>query len=148
MAIGLKAGDVMSTGAATVRPDASLAEAARILVEHRISGLPVIGEQGDLVGILTERDFLTEKDGSRPRWLDMLLSGTASQTAAGELQNRSVKDIMSKNPFTVDVDAPVEKIFDVMESRGIKRLPVLHDGKVVGIVSRADLLRVILQKAG
>jgi CBS domain-containing protein len=67
MEIGLTAGAVMTTGAATVRPAASLSEAARVMIEHRISGLPVLSEDGELVGVITERDFLKRQDGTRQR---------------------------------------------------------------------------------
>ena len=67
----MNAGDVMTTGAATVRPDKSLAEAGRILVEHRISGLPVVDADGRLVGVVTEHHFLRQDNGERPRWLEL-----------------------------------------------------------------------------
>lgn len=74
----MKAGDVMTTGAATVSPDTPLADAGRIMLEHRISGLPVTDEKGTLIGILTERDFLRAENGTRIRWMDVLLDETRS----------------------------------------------------------------------
>jgi CBS domain-containing protein len=147
MGIGLKAGAVMTTGAATVRPAASLSEAARVMIEHRISGLPVLSEEGELVGLITERDFLRQEDGTRPRWLDVILNDAAVSVTACELQNRRVRDVMSRNPLTVEADAPVEAVLEIMERHNVKRLPVLRSGKVVGIISRADILRAIMRKA-
>src|SRR3546814_128794 len=85
----MKVADVMTNGAATVRPDASLAEAARIMVEHGISGLPVVDESGRLVGILTEGDFLRRADQDRPRWISVLLSDSdaRSEEHTSELQS-------------------------------------------------------------
>lgn len=147
MKVGLKVGAVMTTGAATVRPAASLSEAARVMIEHRISGLPVLSEDGELVGVVTERDFLKQEDGTRPRWLDVILNDAAVSTTARELQNRRVEDVMSRNLLTVEVETPVETVLEMMERHNVKRLPVLRSGKVVGIISRADVLRAIMRKA-
>jgi CBS domain-containing protein len=144
----MKAGDVMTTGAATVRPDASLGEAARIMLEHRISGLPVVDADGKLIGVITERDFLRRDDGERPRWIGVLLSEASGQITARELHDRRVEDAMSKDPVSVGVEAPVDEIIDLMERHGVKRIPVVADGHVVGIVSRANLLLALMRKAG
>jgi CBS domain-containing protein len=142
----MKAGEVMTPGAATVRPDATLAEAARIMLEHRISGLPVVDADGTLVGIITERDFLRCEDGERPRWIDILLSARARITAS-ELHRRRVAEVMSKEPIFIGVEAPVEDIVELMERYVVKRLPVVANGRVVGIVSRANLLLALARKA-
>lgn len=147
MARGKKASDVMTMGAATVRPDATLTEAARLLIDHRISGLPVVSKEGELVGIVTEHDFLRRDDGARPRWLDVLLSDASGQINA-ELLSRKVEDVMSRNPITVEVETPVEAVLELMERRKVKRLPVVSNGIVVGIVSRADLLHAIMWELG
>ena len=147
MGIGMKAGDVMTTGAATVRPDASLAEAARLMIEHHISGLPVVSGDGKLVGLVTEHDFLRRENGERPRWLGVLLNDAAAQITAHELHDRRVDDVMWKNPLTVEVETPVESMVEMMEHHNVKRLPVVRQGEVVGIVSRADLLQALLRKA-
>lgn len=142
----MKAGKVMTTGAATVRPDASLAEAARILIEHRISGLPVVNASGKLVGIVTEHDFLRKENGSRPRWLDVLLTEDAGQVAR-ELHDRRVEDVMSKNPVSVGVETPVKDLLELMQRHRVKRIPVVSNDKVVGIVSRANLLLALSRRA-
>jgi CBS domain-containing protein len=143
----MKAGDVMTTGAATVRPDASLADAARILIEHRISGLPVVDAVGRLVGILTEQDFLRQEDGARPRWLDVLLREDEKHATLHQLRSRRVADVMSRQPISVGVETPVDHLLDLMEHHGIKRLPVVQDGSVVGIVSRSNLLEAMVREA-
>jgi CBS domain-containing protein len=140
----MKAGDVMTVGAATVRPDASLAQAAKLMIEHRISGLPVVNVDGNLIGIVTEHDFLRQHDGTRPRWLDVLLADAGGQIAARELHDRRVANVMSRGPISVHVDTPIEEAAELMHRHRVKRLPVLADGKVVGIVSRANLLDALL----
>lgn len=142
----MKVGHVMTTGAATIRPDASLAEAARLMVEHRISGLPVVDGSGHLVGVLTEGDFLRRADGDRPRWISVLLSEDA-QITAEQLHGRRVEEAMSRNPISVGAEASVDEVVELMERNGIKRVPVVADGKVIGIVSRANLLLALMRRA-
>jgi CBS domain-containing protein len=140
----MKAGDLMTTGAARIRPDASLAEAVRLMVEHRISGLPVVDAQDKLVGIITEGDFLRPDEGRLPHVLDILAGGASS--AAGDLRSRRVEEIMTRDPITVAVGTPLEEIVALMNRHKVKRLPVLTQGKVVGIVSRANLLLALLRR--
>jgi CBS domain-containing protein len=145
--MAVKAGDLMTTGAATVGPDASLAEAARIMIENRISGLPVVDADGELIGMVTEHDFLRRESGHRPRWLDLLLSDSAEELTARALRDRRVEEVMSTNPVYVGAESPVEVVFQLMEGNGVKRVPVVSKGKVIGVVSRADLLRAMMRKA-
>src|SRR5262249_23247039 len=112
--------------ARAARPDASLAEAARILIEHRISGLPVVNASGKLVGIVTEHDFLRKENGSRPRWLDVLLTEDAGQIAARELHDRRVEDVMSRNPVSVGVETPVKERLELMQRHRVKRIPAIR----------------------
>jgi len=140
----MKAGDVMTTGAATVKPSASLAEAARLMVEHRISGLPVVDEGGKLVGIVSEGDFLRRKGGDRMRWIEAFLD---SGSGAGDLSRRRVEGIMSKDPVSAGVETPLTEVVDMMERHNVKRVPIVDNGRVVGIVSRANLLLALLRKA-
>jgi CBS domain-containing protein len=142
----MKAGDVMTTGAATVRPDTTLAEAARIMLDNRISGLPVVDAAGQLVGILTERDFLRRGTGDTARWLDVILNEASGQVTADQLHDRRVEDVMSKNAIAVGVETPVSEITELMEHHGVRRLPIVANGKVVGIVSVTDLLLALMRK--
>lgn len=143
----MKVGDVMSLGAATVRPEASLAEAARTMIEHRISGLPVVDGEGKLVGVVTEGDFLRQENGGRPRWIESLLNDAGGEGAARDLEARRVEELMSREVSTVGAEAPIGEVVELMERRKIKRLPVVADGKVIGIVSRANLLLALLRGA-
>lgn len=140
----MKAGDVMTMGAATVKPSATLAEAARLMIEHRISGLPVVAEGGQLVGIISEGDFLRRKEGERMQWTEAFLSDGNN---IGDLSSRRVEDIMSKDPTSAGVKTPLAEIVDAMERHNVKRLPIVDNGRVVGIVSRANLLLALPRRA-
>jgi CBS domain-containing protein len=139
----MKAGDVMTTGAATIRPDASLTDAARVMVEHHISGLPVVDRQERLVGIITEGDFLWPEQ--KPRLVGLLAEGAAK--VASELNSRRVEDIMTRDPIAIGPETPLEQAVELMNHHNVKRLPVVAQGKVVGILSRANLMLALLRKA-
>jgi CBS domain-containing protein len=143
----MKAGDVMTLGAATVRPDASLAEAARLILEHRISGLPVVDDGGALVGIVTERDLLHGQEGKRPRWVELL---NGPQAAAGDAKPNlgRVDEVMTANVVAVDPGTPIAAVLELLDRRKIRRVPVVAEGKVVGIVSIANLLLALTRRAG
>jgi CBS domain-containing protein len=140
----MKAGDLMTTGAARIRPDAPLADAVRLMVEHRISGLPVVDAGDKLVGIITEGDFLRPDDGNMPHVLDILAGGAT--TVAGDLRSRRVEELMTRDPVAIAVETPLEEVVALMNRHKVKRLPVLTQGKVVGIVSRANLLLALLRR--
>jgi CBS domain-containing protein len=142
----MKAGDVMTTGAATIRPDASLAEAARIMLQHRISGLPVVDAAGKLVGVITERDFLRRGKDDTRRWLDALLGEASGQNTADQLNDRRVADVMSTDPITVGVETSVSEVTELMERHNVRRIPVIANDKVAGIVSVTDLLLALMRK--
>jgi CBS domain-containing protein len=117
------------------------------MVEHRISGLPVVDASGRLVGVVTEGDFLRRTDRDRPRWISVLLSDAGAQITAKQLHERRVEEAMSRNPVSVSVEASVEEVLQLLERHGIKRIPVVADGKVIGIVSRANLLLAATRRA-
>ncbi len=141
----MNAADVMTTGAATVRPDTPLAEAARLMIEHNISGLPVVDGQDRLVGIITEGDFLRPKAGRKPRLLELLASD--GKHAAGELASHHVEELMTRDPVAIAVDTPIDEIVELMNRHNVKRLPVATQKKVVGIVSRGNLLHALVRKS-
>jgi CBS domain-containing protein len=141
----MKAADVMTTGAATVHADAALAEAARLMVEHRISGLPVVDGHDKLVGVITENDFLRAEQGGEPLLLELLADGGTK--AAGVLSSRRVAELMSREPVTIGVDTPIQEIVALMTRHNIRRLPVVTERRVVGIVSRANLLLALLRRS-
>jgi CBS domain-containing protein len=143
----MNAGDVMTRRVISISPDASIWETACLMLQNNISGVPVIDAKGNLVGIVTERDCLrrveTGTERRRPRWLEFLRS---SGQLAGEYvhaHGRRVAEVMTPDVLAVTEGTSLEQIVHLMESRRIKRVPVLRGSEVVGIVSRANLLRAL-----
>ena len=147
----MKARDVMTWGLISVEPDASVERAAVLMLQHRVSGLPVIDGKGTLVGIVTEGDFLRRGEigtqRRRPRWLEFVIGPGRIATEYVRASGRRVSEIMTPNPHTVTPDVPLGEIVSVMERYRIKRVPVVEDGKVVGIVSRANLMHALASLA-
>ena len=115
--------DIMTRKVYTIRSDASAQEAAQLLDQHRISGLPVVDEGSDIIGIVTEADIISKVDKEGLR----------------------VSDIMSTEVISVNEETPASEIALLLTERKIKRVPVVQDGKLVGIVSRADIVHAVAQ---
>jgi CBS domain-containing protein len=143
----MKASDVMSRNIVSIGRDAVIAEAIRLMLDNRISGLPVIDTAGRLVGILTEGDLLrrseTGTEWHRPRWLEILMGPGRLAGEYVRTHGRKVDEIMTRDLVSVTPDTPLDEIVALMERRRIKRVPVLDGDTPVGIVSRADLLRAL-----
>lgn len=143
----MKASDIMTTGVIAVAPDASVQETAQALLRNRVSGVPVIDSGGKLVGIVSENDLMRRVESGTERrhsgWLEIF---TSKQTLADDFvksHSRKVSDVMSREVVTVGPDMPVAQVAELLERKGIKRVPVVEGGKVVGIVSRANLLQAL-----
>ncbi len=143
----MKAKDVMAVDVVSVSPDHSVRHAARIMLDHRISGLPVIDDDGRLVGIVTEGDLMrrSELGAQALPPVDRQFS-TEENNAGAYVKSHSwkVADVMTIDPVNVEEEAPLSRIAALMTERGIKRIPVMAGQHLVGIVSRADLLRVLM----
>ena len=141
----MNASDVMTRNVLSVRPEATIAEAIRLMLDNRISGLPVLDETGRLVGILTEGDLLrrgeTRTERHRPRWLEILMGPGRLAEEYVRTHGRRIAEVMTRDPVGVSPDTPLEEIVALMERHRIKRVPVLDGDVPVGILSRADLLR-------
>jgi CBS domain-containing protein len=141
----MNASDVMTRNVLSVRPEATIAEAIRLMLDNRISGLPVLDETGRLVGILTEGDLLrrgeTGTERHRPRWLEILMGPGRLAEEYVRTHGRRIAEVMTRDPVGVSPDTPLEEIVALMERHRIKRVPVLDGDVPVGILSRADLLR-------
>jgi len=143
----MKARDIMSTKVVTVSPSTSVRDIAGLMVEKHVSGLPVLNDNGTLVGMVSEGDLLrrpeigTQKH--RRRWVSFF-SGVDSQ-AREFTKSHALRagDVMTEQVIHVSEETPLGDVVGLMEKHNIKRLPVLSDGKLVGIVSRADLLRAL-----
>jgi CBS domain-containing protein len=143
----MNASDVMTRDVVSVGPDSSVLEAVRLMLQHKISGLPVVDRSGALVGIVTEGDFLrraeTGTQRKRSRWIEFLVGPGKLADDYVHTSGRKVDEVMTREVQTVSEDAPLKKIVHLMERHRIKRVPVLRGGQVVGIVTRANLLRAV-----
>ena len=146
------AGDLMTRDVAVVHPETSLLEAVKLMARRRISGVPVVDDTGTIVGVLSEGDLVRWHEGyseKQARWLDMLAEGFHLAPAFVDgirEQGRKVKSVMSAAPVTVTEDVLARDVAHLMYSKSIKRVPVLRDGKLVGIVARSDLVRALAEK--
>ncbi len=147
----MKARDVMTWSVISVEAEAPVTRAARLMLQNRISGLPVVDAKGSLVGIVTEGDFLRRSEigtqRRRPRWLEFLIGPGRLATEYVQASGRKVAEIMTPDPYTITGDTPLEEVVRLMEKHRIKRLPVVEDGKLIGIVSRANLMRAVASLA-
>jgi len=147
----MNASDIMTPDVISADPDATVLQAARYMLQHHISGLPVIDKTGKLVGILSEGDFLrrreTRTDRRPSRWLEFLMGPGKMAAEYTHTHGSKVSEVMTTEVHTVNEDTPLEKIVELMEKRRIKRLPVLHGSKVVGIVTRSNLMHAMVSLA-
>ena len=143
----MQAKDVMTSPVVSVTPDATVLQAVRMMLQRRISGLPVIDKDARLVGVVTEGDLLrrveTGTQQRQPRWLEFLLGPGRLADEYTRTHGRKVMDVMTGDPLTVTEDAALEEIVKLMEKRQIKRVPVLRGKQVIGIVTRANLLHAL-----
>jgi len=147
----MRAHQIMTRSVATVAPDATILEAANIMLRQHVSGLPVVDAAGKMVGIVSEGDFIRRSEigtqRKRGRWLKFLLGTGGAATDYVHEYGRKISDVMTSEPLTVTEDATLEEIVNVMETNSVKRLPVMKGDKLVGIVSRANLLQAVASLA-
>ena len=147
----MKVSDVMTRDVVSIAPDASVMQAVRLMLQHRISGLPVIDAAGKLQGVVTEGDFLrrveTGTERKRSRLVEFLLGPGRLATEYVHASGRKVDEVMTPDVRTVSEDETLEKVVHLMERHRIKRLPVVRGDKVVGIVTRQNLMRALASLA-
>jgi CBS domain-containing protein len=143
----MRARDIMVSPVITAKPSQTVRDVAKFFVEHRISGAPVVDNAGKIVGIISEGDLLrrveTKTERDRSSWLRLL---TADEVLAGEYAKaraRTVADVMTRNVVAVTVDTPLSEIAALLEKNSIKRVPVVSAGRLVGIVSRSNLVQAL-----
>jgi len=140
----MRAHQIMSRHVITIGADAPVIDAIKTMLSHHISSLPVVDAAGRLVGILSEGDFLrraelgTEK--KRGRWLGLLVGADRAALDFVRQHGRKVNQVMSPAPITIDEDTSLEQIVRLMEARHVKRLPVMRQDQIVGMVTRTDFL--------
>ena len=145
----MRAADVMARAVVTVHPGARIVDAIRLMLDQRISGLPVLDSGGDLVGILTEGDLLrraeTGTERQRPRWIEFLRGPGQQADDYVHAHGRRVEEIMTRQVATVSEGTPLEEVVGLMERKRVRRVPVVSAERLVGIVSRSDLLRALFE---
>ena len=147
----MRAHQIMTKDIITVGPDASIVDAAKLMLERHISGLPVLDKDGKLIGIISEGDFIRRSEigtqRRRPRWLQFLVGPGREANEFVRQSGRKVEDIMTRNPVTVTEDTALEELVSAMEKHDVKRLPVMRGEQLVGIVTRANLLQAVASLA-
>jgi len=144
----MQAKDVMSQPVIAVASNASIFEAVRLMLQNKISGLPVVDVSGSLVGIVSEGDFLRRTETGtlrrRPRWIEFLVGPGKLAEEYVHASGRRVDGVMTTDVHTTVEDAALDQIVDVMERHRIKRVPVMRGQQMVGIVTRANLLHALI----
>jgi CBS-domain-containing membrane protein len=141
----MNASDVMITNVVTVGADASVQDVANLLLAHRISAVPVVTATGEILGIVSEGDLINRPEAQtshrRSWWLDALASNESLAAEYVKSHSRQVTDVMTRDVITAAPDTPVAEVAALLEKNRIKRVPIVKDGRIVGIVSRANLLQ-------
>lgn len=145
----MKVSDIMTHPVITVTPETTVGEAAELMLGQHVSGLPVVDAAGTVVGIVTEGDLLrraeTGTERRRARWLEFLIAPGRLASEYAHANGRRVGEVMTDTVVTVGPDDAVADLTELLERRRIKRVPVVDREKLVGIVSRANLLRALVR---
>ncbi|TGQ31230.1 CBS domain-containing protein [Mesorhizobium sp. M00.F.Ca.ET.216.01.1.1] len=145
----MQAEAIMTAPVIGIEPTASIADAAGLMLSKKISGLPVIRNDGTLVGIISEGDFLRRGElgtqRKRSRWLEFLVSPGRAADEYVHANGRRVEEVMSDEVVTVSGNASLAEVVELMARHHVKRIPVVDGGKVVGIITRSDLVRALLR---
>jgi CBS domain-containing protein len=145
----LRVADFMTCRVITITPDTTLLAAAKLMLEHRVGGLPVLDASGRIIGVFSESDLLREErqgeDGSP--WLKMIVGPDGEPTAPPRLDALKVSDFMTLRPITLAPDASIAEACRLLHGHRLRRLPVVDGDKLVGMIARADLVRAVAESA-
>lgn len=146
----MKARDVMTTPAVTTKPTASVRDVAKLFLQCHVSAVPVVDDKGKVVGIISESDLMRRAESGtewqRPWWLTLM---TGEQRLAEDYikaHATKVADVMTRKVIIATPDTPLDEIAGILEENGIKRVPIVHNGDLVGIVSRANLVQAMASR--
>ena len=144
----MQAAAIMTAPVIGIEPTASISDAAGLMLSKKFSGLPVIRSDGTLVGIVSEGDFLRRGElgtnRKRSRWLEFLVSPGRAADEYVQANGRRIEEVMTTDVVTASPGVPLPEIVELMTCHRVKRIPVVDDGKVVGIITRSDILRALL----
>ncbi len=136
--------DIMTTMVITVKKETDLHEAARLLSDHKISGMPVVDDQNHVVGVVSEADILTLAGMKKEHTFKDILRNIIGEPVPTRVGGNLVQDVMSMPALTTSADEDIKKVAIILDERRIKRLPVVdNQGKLIGIISRGDIVRAI-----
>jgi CBS domain-containing protein len=139
--------DFMTRRVVTITPDATLLAAAKLMLEHRVGGLPVLDASARIIGIFSESDLLREESKGGSPWLQMMVGPDGEPAEPPRLDARKVGDIMTRQPITIAPDASIAQACRLLHERRLRRLPVVEGDKLVGMIARADLVRAVAVSA-
>ena len=145
----MQVSNIMTRQVISVVPDELIHAAIELMLKRHISGLPVIDDKGELVGIVTEGDFMRRPETNteqitQSRWRDTFFNFSKVMNNYVHTHGVKVKDVMTPNPVAITEDTPLDTVVQLMQTRNIKRLPVVRGGTVIGIVSRVNLMRALV----
>ena len=147
----MRAHQIMTRTVISVTPETKIVDAANTMLQKHISGLPVVDATGKLVGIVSEGDFIRRSEigtqRKRGRFLKFILGPGKEAADFVHEHGRKIGEIMTPQPLTITEDTPLDEIADLMEKNGVKRLPVMRADKIVGIVTRSNLLQAVASLA-
>lgn len=147
--------DIMTREVITVRPDTSIEEAAKLMVDNKVSGLPVVDEEGKIVGIVTEKDLMVKASEFKIPFYITLFDSIIFLENPIKFNNHirkyfasQVKEVMTARVVTVDEETPVPEVARIMQTEKVNRVPVTQNGVITGIITRNDILKSLVRKDG
>lgn len=144
----MKAQDIMTKDVVTVRPEMTVHQIATLMARKHVSGLPVVSKDGDVLGIISESDLIHRTElgtADAPRALAVVFADPSMAQDFAKAHGKTAHEIMSRPVISVHCDSNLNEVADLLEQRRIKRVPVLKDGRIVGIIARSDLVRALAQ---
>jgi CBS domain-containing protein len=139
--------DFMTRRVVTITPDTTLLAAAKLMLEHRVGGLPVLDAAGRIIGVFSESDLLRKEGEDGSPWLDIMVGQDEKPAAPLRLDTRKVADIMTRQLVTIVPDASIAEACRLLHDHRLRRLPVVESDKLVGMIARVDLVRAMATSA-
>ena len=139
--------DFMTRRVVTITPDTTLLAAAKLMLEHRVGGLPVLDASGRMIGVFSESDLLCEEGEDGSPWLQMMVGPDGKPAEPPRLDARKVGDVMTRQLITIAPGASIAQACRLLHEHRLRRLPVVESDKLVGMIARADLVRAVAVSA-
>ncbi|HEY7973430.1 MAG TPA: CBS domain-containing protein [Xanthobacteraceae bacterium] len=139
--------DFMTRRVVTITPDTTLLAAAKLMLEHRVGGLPVLDASGRMIGVFSESDLLREEGEEGSPWLQMMVGPDGKPAEPPRLDARKVGDVMTRQLITIAPGASIAQACRLLHEHRLRRLPVVENDKLVGMIARADLVRAVAVSA-